>query len=171
MKDADYWIENLGLIEHPEGGHFREIYRSHEEIGADVLPDRYKGARSFCTSIYYLLKDDEVSSLHRLKSDEVWHFYTGSQLAIHVIRDDGEYSTINLGNDLEKGEVFQAVVTSGCWFGATVNDPGAYSLLGCTVAPGFDYGDFELGDREELVRLYPAHWSIIEKLTKTKGRS
>ena len=167
MEDADYWIRKLELAEHPEGGYFKETYRAREAISGDSLPDRFRQARPFSTSVYYLLKGDQFSYLHRLKSDELWHFYAGSSLAIHVIDQEGKYSTHRLGSDFEAGEVFQVAVMAGCWSGATVDDPASYSLVGCTVAPGFDFDDLELADREMLVRLYPEHHSITEKLTRT----
>jgi len=162
----DYWIKNLGLTEHPEGGYYRETYRSAEEIGGASLPHRYRQARAFSTSIYYLLEGDNVSRLHRLKSDELWHFYAGSSLSIHVIDGNGSYSRIRLGSDFDRGEVFQTVVAAGIWFGATVDDPESYSLMGCTIAPGFDFDDYELASREELLSLCPAHQPIIDRLTR-----
>jgi len=168
MKDARYWIEKLNLLPHPEGGYYRENYRSKEQIRKDALPARFKGSRCFSTSIYYLLKGSEISHLHRIKSDEVWHFYQGSPLAVHVFSEDGSYSLLKLGDDFEKGQVFQALVPAGSWFGAEVMNQDSYSLLGCTVAPGFDFADFELGQREKLLRLYPQRRELIEKLTKSK---
>ena len=166
MKDAGYWIKKLGLIEHPEGGYFLEIYRSPEAISKRSLPARYEADRSFSTSIYFLLIGEQFSAFHRLKSDEVWHFYVGSALTIHIIDEGGDYSTTRLGRDFEKGEVFQTTIKAGSWFGATVDDPASYSLVGCTVAPGFDFADFELGNRKELSKRYPDHRTIIEKLTR-----
>ncbi len=166
MKDADYWIEKLGLAKHPEGGYYRGIYRSGEIIPHNALPARYSGERSFSTSIYFLLRGNETSRLHRLKSDELWHFYAGSPLNIHVIDPGGKHFTTKLGSDFEEGQVFQYTIEKGCWFGAIVNDPSSYSLLGCTVAPGFDFDDFELGQREQLIRQYPEHKWIIEKLAR-----
>ena len=166
MKDADYWIKTLGLIKHTEGGYYREVYRSREIIPHNALPTRYNGERSFSTSIYFLLRGNETSRLHRLKSDELWHFYAGSPLTIHVIDLYGKHSTTKLGSDFEKGEIFQSTIEKGCWFGAIVNDPSSYSLLGCTVAPGFEFDDFELGHRDGLIRLYPEHKQIIEMLAE-----
>lgn len=166
MQGADYWIEKLRLVKHLEGGYFREVYRSEETIPADALNERYSGERAFSTSIYFLLRGDEVSHFHRLKSDEVWHFYAGSSLIIHFISTAGKHCTIKLGGNFEKGEVFQSVVEKGCWFGAVVNDTSSYSLVGCTVAPGFGFDDFELGRREDLIELYPEHKTIIKKLTR-----
>ena len=113
MKDAGYWIKSLELIEHPEGGYFRETYRSPEAICKDSLPARYEGDRSFSTSIYFLLIGEQFSAFHQLKSDELWHFYVGSPLTIHIIDEDGNYSTTKLGRDLEKGEVFQTAIEAG----------------------------------------------------------
>ena len=166
MINAAYWIKHLSLARHPEGGYFQEIYRSDELISKDSLPDRYEGPRAFCTSIYFLLQSDEFSHLHRLKSDELWHFYSGSSLTVHLIEQTGDYSFVRLGNDIEKGEVFQTVIRAGTWFGAIVDNPRSYSLIGCTVAPGFNFADFELADREKLLDLYPKHASIINRLTR-----
>jgi predicted cupin superfamily sugar epimerase len=163
---ADYLIEKLKLEPHPEGGYFREVYRADELIKVEYLPDRYKIDHTYSTSIYYLLKGDQVSTFHRLQSDELWNFYIGSSLTLHVISDVGEYSKIKLGSNLENGEIFQAVTPSGSWFGATVNDKSSFSLVGCIVAPGFEFSDFELGKRDELLKQFPQHREIIEKLTR-----
>jgi predicted cupin superfamily sugar epimerase len=165
-KTADYWIEKLRLIEHPEGGYFRETYRSEESIALEHLPDRYKVSHSFSTAIYYLLKGDQVSSLHRLESDELWNFYIGSSLTLHVITIAGEYSHLKLGTDPENGEIFQAVTHAGSWFGATVDDKSSFTLVGCSVAPGFDFSDFKLASRADLVKQFPEHSAIIKELTK-----
>jgi len=165
-QNAAYWIQKLQLSEHPEGGYFKETYRSDEFIDGGHLPERFTGARSLSTAIYFLLEGTQFSAFHRIKSDELWHFYTGSSLTLYVIDPKGSLSQIKLGSDFENGEVFQAVVKAGCWFGAVVNDPTSYSLVGCTVAPGFDFRDFELGERQKLLAWYPEHKVAIEKLTK-----
>jgi uncharacterized protein len=165
-KNAGYWIEKLGLQKHPEGGYYKETYRSNEEIAHDSLPKRFSGCRNFSTAIYFLLVGTDFSALHRIKSDELWHFYAGSSLTIHVIEESGKYRPIKLGENFDEGEVFQAVVKAGDWFGATVNDPESYSLVGCTVAPGFDFNDFELGKGEDLIKCYPQYQSLIEKMTR-----
>ncbi|NIW80716.1 MAG: hypothetical protein GWN16_15195 [Calditrichae bacterium] len=164
-RNADYWIKKLNLSKHPEGGYFREVYRSPEKIGGESLPSRFEGDRVFATSIYFLLRGGEVSKLHRLKADETWHFYTGSSLTLFLIDERGKLSQIVLGPDYEKGEVFQTVIPHDCWFGAKVNDPNAYTLVGCTVAPGFEFGDFELAQRKDLLNRFPQHKNIIEQLT------
>ncbi|MDM8525501.1 cupin domain-containing protein [Desulfococcaceae bacterium HSG8] len=165
MKDSEYWINKLELAEHPEGGYFRETYRSDEFIDTDALPERFNGQRAFSTAIYFLLKGNQVSRLHRIRSDELWHFYAGSPLTIHIIDPQGQYERIRLGGNLDNGEVFQAVVKSGSWFGAAPDIADSYSLVGCTVAPGFDFHDFEMGDRDELLDKYPQHASVINLLT------
>lgn len=165
LTTARHLIDHLGLIRHPEGGWFRETYRSAEEIKADALPARYGGSRSFSTAIYFLLEAGDISALHRIKSDELWHFYAGSPLLIHSIAPDGRYQELQLGPDPGAGEAFQAVVPAGRWFGAEVKDSG-FALVGCTVAPGFDFSDFEMADREELLSLYPGHAGLVRRMTR-----
>ncbi len=164
-EQAVTWIEQLGLEKHPEGGWYKEIYRSSENIPSECLPTRFDGERSFCTSIYFLLCGDEFSALHRIKQDELWHFYAGSGLTVHVINKAGQYSQKNLGSDLGEGDSFQHVVEAGDWFGASVPADG-YALVGCTVAPGFDFADFEMPGRECLLDLFPQHREIIMQLTR-----
>ena len=165
-KDASYWIEKLRLERHPEGGYFRQTYRSDIQIAAEALPARFSGARTASTAIYFLLGGNDFSAFHRLRSDEIWHFYAGSGLIVHVIDLVAEYSCIRLGSDAENGEVLQAVVRAGCWFASELADRSSFALVGCTVSPGFDFEDFELGKRLELVRCYPQHRRIIERLTR-----
>ncbi len=164
--NARFWIEKLGLEKHPEGGFFRETYRSAGNIPESVLPGDRPGARSFSTAIYYLLDGHDFSAFHRIRSDELWHFYAGSRLNIHVIDPQGDYQLIGLGDNPENGETFQAAVMAGCWFGAELADNQSFALVGCTVAPGFDYWDFEMADRTELLDRFPLHSEIINKLTR-----
>jgi predicted cupin superfamily sugar epimerase len=164
MKDASYWIERLELEEHPEGGYFRETHRSIETIRGEHLPERYGGDRRFSTAIYFLIMGGRPSRLHRLKSEEIWHFYTGSPVTVHIINAEGKRSRVRLGDHPEEGEVFQGIIHAGAWFGAVVDDPGSYALVGCTVAPGFDFRDFEIGDRASLLELYPQHRDLIDLL-------
>ncbi len=146
---AQDWIEKLQLAKHPEGGYYRETYRASVNVPTPA------GKRAASTAIYFLLPAGEVSLLHRIKSDEVWHFYAGSSLTVHVL---GEADIeLNAGNP-------QAVVSAGRWFGATVS--GEFVLVGCTVAPGFDFKDFEMGDRAALLREFPRQKQLIERLTK-----
>jgi len=162
---ANYWIEKLELTKHPEGGFFREIYRSTEIINKKGLPLRYNSFRSFSTSIYFLLKGSEFSAFHRLKSDEIWHFYDGCPLLIYILTPDGKMATVKLGQNLEKGERFQFAIPKGAWFAAKPEEKNLFSLLGCTVAPGFDFDDFELAKAEKLAKKYPQHQRLIDKLT------
>ena len=166
MKSMAEWIEKLGLAKHPEGGYFREVYRSSESIPKSGLPDRYDGPRAFSTGIFYLLPGTEISCFRRLRSDELLHFYEGGELGLFIIGPEGELREIRLGPDADVGHVRLAIVPSGCWFGAAVRDPESYALLGCTVAPGFDWTDFELGERGMLLALYPQHHAIIRMLTR-----
>ncbi len=165
-KDSCYWISNLQLQPHSEGGHYRQTYRSDMVLPKESLPQRFRGSRTASTAIYFLLAGEDFSAFHRLQSDEIWHFYLGSTLIVHVIEPGGRYSQIKLGPNLEDGEVFQAVVKAGCWFASQLLDETSFALVGCTVAPGFDFEDFELATREELVRSYPQHRDVIHKLTR-----
>ncbi len=164
-RDARYWIEKLGLTSHPEGGYFRQSYKADLMVAREGLPG-FNGARAASTAIYFLLEGDNFSAFHRLRSDEVWHFYAGSPLIVHVIEPSGSYSSFLLGKDPEARQVFQAVVRAGCWFASHVADWKGWALVGCTVAPGFEFEDFEIGKREELVKTYPLHKEIIERLTR-----
>jgi predicted cupin superfamily sugar epimerase len=165
-KPAAYWVERLRMQSHPEGGYFAESYRSPETIAAGALPARFSGPRAFSTAIYFLLEGHHVSALHRIGADEVWHFYAGNPLDVFVISEDGDLQTIRLGQNPDAGEVFQAVVPAGRWFGAKPVQPDGYALVGCTVAPGFDFRDFELADRAALLTQFPQHRAVIESLTR-----
>src|ERR1700730_18636811 len=165
-KDAEHWIEKLGLIPHPEGGYYREIYRSALSIAHNALPAQFNGDRSVSTAIYFLLDGENFSAFHRIRSDEMWHCYAEGPLLIDVIEEDGHHSEIQLGSNPEAGEVLQAVVKAGCWFASRVEDRKSFALVGCTVAPGFDFQDFELGKRAELTQSYPQHRELIEQLTR-----
>lgn len=165
--NAEYLVRKLSLVEHPEGGYFRQTYKSNIPFN---LP-RYDGPRSAGTAIYYLLKSGQFSMFHKMRSDEIWHFYAGSTLVLHIIGTNGEAKTVLLGNDLRKGQVFQAVIKAGDWFAASVSRPSSYSFVGCTVSPGFEYQDWELGGRETLLKEYPKHRGIIEKYTKGPPRN
>jgi uncharacterized protein len=168
QQNAEYFIEKLGMHQHPEGGWFKETYRSNETISSKHLPHRFGGDRSFCTGIYFLLKGNEFSSFHRIKSDEMWHFYYGGPLNVYVITESGESEIIHLGNNVEAGEVFQAVVKAGCWFASHPVDENSFSLVGCTVAPGFDFADFELAKGEELIKQFPQHATLIKRFCRER---
>ena len=167
-KDAHYWIEKLNLQEHPEGGFFAETYRSKERLHESKLPDRYSSPRVFGTSIYFLLTTNSVSNFHRLNSDEIWHFHFGGAAKVHFIHKDGSHSEHLVGADFDGQQSLQLVIPRGTWFAAEVIE-GDYILLGCTVAPGFEFEDFELADRTELSSVYPQHSTLIERFTNNKG--
>lgn len=164
-KPADYFIKKLDLQKHPEGGYFKEVYRSEEKINSNALPQYFNGERNTSTSIYFLLKSDDFSSFHKIKSDEIWHYYQGSPLTIFIIIN-GKIEKLLLGNNPENGESFQQIVPKNSWFAACVNKPSSFSLVGCTVAPGFDFNDFELATRKELLESYPTLHEKINKLTR-----
>lgn len=165
MKSRDDWIRALELKPHPEGGYFREVFRSEEQIPGLTLPPRYTGPRAFATSIYFLLPGDQVSRFHRLKSDELWYYHAGCALTVHVLSPSNAYRTERIGNEPESGESLQVALPWNSWFGATVDDPDGYTLVGCLVAPGFEFVDFELARRAELLELYPQYRDIILRLT------
>ena len=164
--EAQYWIEQLALLPHPEGGYYKETYRSQEEINSGSLPTRFNGARNFSTAIYFLLSSEDRSLFHRIKSDELWHFHKGSSLSIYVLSDNGIKIHL-LGDNPVKGESLQVTIPANTWFGAQVNEPDSYTLAGCTVAPGFDFNDFELAKRDELLHEFPACKEVVIQLTKS----
>ncbi len=166
MNSIESIIGHLELQPHPEGGYFKETYRSNGSIPSDVLGNTYSGPRNHATSIYFLLTQGNFSAFHRIVQDEQWHFYDGATLWLHTISPEGEYKKIAIGNNLAEGEVPQFTVPGGYWFGAEVKEGGAFSLLGCTVAPGFDFDDFEMPPRDTLLQLFPQHETIIHKLTR-----
>lgn len=156
-KEAAQWIKKLRLQKHPEGGYFKETHRS--DLTVEIAG--YNGPRQVSTSIYYMLVGGQFSAFHRIKSDETWHHYAGGSLALYAMVD-GKLSKIKMGKG--KGEMPQFTIKANTWFAASLNDK-PYCLLGCTVSPGFDYRDWELGRRDELVRMYPRHKKIIERYT------
>ena len=167
--DAARWIEALDLAPHPEGGYFRETWRAPERLEAAALPARFGGARCLGTAIVYLLRAGEHSRLHRLHADEVWHLYAGGPLALHLLEPGGGYRRLVLGTDAAAGQRPQWNVPHGCWFGAEPVEGAAFALVGCTVSPGFEYADFELGARAPLAASHPAQRALIERLTSTAG--
>jgi predicted cupin superfamily sugar epimerase len=170
--DAQTWIDRLSLESHPEGGYYRETYRTDETIPASALPDRFDGPRDAAALIYFLLPANSFSALHRIRQDEAWHFYAGAPLTLHQIAPDGTYTTCTLSRAVDEGHRLHTVVPAGTWFGATVDrgdgpDDG-YALAGCTTAPAFDFADFELADRVTLAEAYPQHRDLVERLTRSE---
>jgi predicted cupin superfamily sugar epimerase len=157
-------IRKLDLIPHPEGGLYRQTYRSKECVLRSHADPSQKERRA-STAIYYMLRQDDYSAWHRIDADELWHFYLGDPLFIHVLNPQGELVTHILGNTLEQPDGdFQVLVPAGHWFAAERTGPRGFSLAGCTVAPGFEFGTFELADIGELQALYPRHRALLLRL-------
>ncbi|GGZ81390.1 hypothetical protein GCM10007028_18620 [Algibacter mikhailovii] len=166
MEACNYIIESLQLEPHPEGGFYKETYRSEGIINQDSLGKELEGERNYSTCIYFLLTSDTFSAFHRIKQDEIWHFYKGTPIILHTISAEGHYNSVVIGNHVEKGELPQYMVPAGYWFAAEVTHENTYALLGCTVSPGFDFKDFELANRASLITTFPKHKAIITKLTR-----
>lgn len=155
-------IARLGLEPHPEGGFYRETYRSEERVQRGIPAVE----RAAATAIYYLLADDAYSAWHRIQSDELWHFHAGDSLNVHVLEDDGTVRTHRLGHVADDAmAVYQAVVPAGRWFAAErVAGRHGYALVGCTVAPGFEFSEFELADGAVLLASHSAHGDLVQRL-------
>ena len=149
-----------------EGGYFAETYRSEDALPPDAFAGRYRGPRSMSTAIYYLLEAGTFSEMHRLASDEIFHFYLGDPVEMLQLWPDGASKRIVLGPDPETGMSPQVVVPRGVWQGARLIPEGRLALLGCTVSPGFEYADYESGARDALVRQYPQASALICALTR-----
>lgn len=165
MNSIEQLIEKLDLKPHPEGGYFKETYRSAGEINQDSLDENINGKRNYSTCIYFLLTSNDFSAFHRINLDEIWHFYDGTAIRLHMISPGGDYSNSLIGNNIVNGEVPQFVVPAGFWFAAEVVLKNSFALTGCTVSPGFSFEDFELPKRKELVELFPNLEEVITKLT------
>ncbi|MBW6411624.1 cupin domain-containing protein [Clostridium weizhouense] len=165
MYTSDYFIEKLNMISHPEGGFYKQSFISEDNILARGLNVESEESKNLWTSIYFLLKDGEVSNFHRLKSDEMWYYHSGSSLTIYMITPEGKLITEELGLNIEKGEKPQILVPKGYIFGSAMNNEG-YALVGCMVSPGFEFKDFELFERNYLLDKYPNHKEVILKLTR-----
>jgi len=161
VKTALEWVIYLNLSAHPEGGYFREIYRNAIEL---KINDIYSGNRSLASSIYYMLESDQVSKLHRLKSDEIWYFHFGSAVKVHIF-EKGNYQSYVLGTNLKNNQILQLIIPAGAIFGAEVLESNSFNIVGCMVAPGFHFEDFELIKADEILPNFPTQKSIIEKLT------
>ena len=157
----------LGLTPHPvEGGYFNETYRSDEQLPAAALPPRYGAPRALGTAIYYLLTPDTFSALHRLASDEIFHFYLGDPVEMLQLHPDGSHRVVLTGPDLEAGQRPQVIVPRHIWQGARLIPGGRHALLGTTVAPGFDYTDYETAQRPHLLTTHPQARNLITALTR-----
>jgi len=159
-QPASYYIQTLNLLPHPEGGYYKETFRSEQQVNR-VGADNVKQA---CTSIYYLLEDHDFSGFHRIASDEIWYFHKGAPLLIHAINADGNLISYEL-SDLDTGN-FSAVIKAGLWFAAEIKTGEGFTLVSCAVAPGFDFSEFEMAKRDELVAQYPQHEALLTRMCR-----
>lgn len=166
MLTANALIKQFNLLPHPEGGYYKETYKATEYIAKNALPERFQADRFFSTAIYFLLEKGNFSAFHKIKSDECWHFYAGEALLIYVLHLNGKLEIIRLGNNIEMGEVFQFVVPANCWFASEPAANSDFSFVGCTVSPAFDFADFELAKATELIKVFPEHENIINRLCR-----
>jgi len=161
------WARSLSLLPHPEGGFYREVYRADEIIPAASLPSRYNGQRVHSTHIYYLLPGNTFSAFHRIRSDEAWHFYTGCPVELHVLGPDrNQYQCLTVGMDIAQGHFPFVMIPRNTWFAAKTLDPKGFALVGCTVAPGFDFEDFEIARSTDLMVEFPQHTELIASLCR-----
>ncbi|AKJ64438.1 cupin domain-containing protein [Kiritimatiella glycovorans] len=167
-RDASFWIRELGMERHPEGGWFVRTYESCIRIDESALPEGFEGGRPAASSIYYLLGPGDYSAFHRLRGEELWQHRAGGALCLHRIDADGVYAPVRLGSGPESGSERQAVVPPGTWMAAECLEPSSCALVSCTVTPGFEYADFELADPESLAARFPAH---AERIRRLGGRS
>ncbi len=163
-RNAQYWIDKLQLTPHVEGGAYGEVYRANLILPHSALTKTHNSDRNAMTSIYFLLQHGEFSAFHRIASDELWHRYDGGTLCIYEITPDGQLIRHLLG--IEEGAMPFVMIPAGSWFGSRVEQEDSFTLCGCTVAPGFDFADFELADRKALSAQYPAHSGIIAEMTR-----
>ena len=163
--NADFRVQHLRLKKHIEGGWYCEAYRSMLTFTKEQLPPASGSERNACTHIYFLPEKKGFSAFHRIKSDELWHFYAGDPLIIYEIDKTGQLKEHWLGYHIEKGQSLFCVIEGGNWFGPAVADGGEYGLAGCTVAPGFDFNDLEMADKNVLLKAYPQYADLITRIT------
>ena len=164
--NAEQIKQQLGLVAHPEGGFYIQTYKAGETVARESLPARYSGSRATGTCIYYLLEPGTFSELHRLKSDEIFHFYLGDPVEQLQLLPDGSSRIVRIGSDLAGGQRPQEIVRKDVWQGSRLLPGGNFALLGCSVAPGFEFDDYESGTRESLIQQYPAQRDLITALTR-----
>ncbi|RFZ84095.1 cupin domain-containing protein [Mucilaginibacter terrenus] len=158
--EALYWIEHLNMQPHPEGGFYKEVFRSHQQVTRAGSTE----VRQACTSIYYLLEGADFSGFHRIQSDEVWYFHKGVPLVVHVLTEDGRHLPMEL-SDLPSGNL-SLVVPAGLWFAAEIPSKTAYTLVSCAVAPGFEFSEFEMADKATMLATYPNHGALLNQLCR-----
>ncbi len=159
-NNSQYWIEKLELVRHIEGGYYKQIYASKRKC-------QEHGNRNLATCIFYLLDSNDFSAFHKINSDEIWHFFIGSSLTMYIFNEkDSKLKIVKLGKKLDKGENLQVIINEGDWFAAEVNDKSSFTLVGCTVIPGFEFKNFKLAKKKSLLLKFPSYKDIIEKLAK-----
>ena len=161
MKKADYWIQHLKLIPHPEGGHYKETYKSRIFLSKGELNNCVITRRS-ASLIYFLLSENEKSAFHKLKNDEIWIFNSGSSVKIYIIDNNGNLSIEKLGNNIENNEELQVFIPAESWFAAELIDKTSFCLMSCLVSPGFEWDDFELADIKKLNEQYPEYSDVLK---------
>lgn len=165
MRNKEYWIKNLDLLPHPEGGYYKETYRSELSVNLETIEENRQGSRSLCTGIYFLLDKGNFSAFHRIKSDELWHFYAGDPITIHMIDQHGNYSAQDVGNNIDDGQVLQYLVPANTWFASEIKGDRRYALVGCTVSYGFDFNDFEMANKS-LIQEFEEHTEVLNRLIR-----
>jgi len=166
MLTVQQLVDQYNMQPHPEGGYYKETYRSSGLIPKTALPETFTGDRNFATAIYFLLEQGNFSAFHKIKSDECWHFYAGQTLEVFVIMPNGDLETVQLGSNMQNNETFQYTVPANCWFASRPHADTVFSFVGCTVAPGFDFADFELANADALIETYPQHAAVIRSLCR-----
>jgi predicted cupin superfamily sugar epimerase len=159
-QNARYWIDKLDLQPHPEGGYFKEVFRSQQEVRRPSSAI----TRQACTSIYYLLEGLDFSGFHRLTSDELWYYHKGVPLLIHMIGEDGSHAAFEL-SDQQTGNLSVAI-KGGLWFAAEIPAGKGFTLVSCAVAPGFDFTEFEMAQKQAMIALYPLHTTLLSRLCR-----
>ena len=162
----EYYIEHLNLLPHPEGGYYKETFRSKGIIPQSALPEGFAGDRNFSTSIYFLLPGDTFSAIHRIHSDETWYYHAGNKLELWMLCDGGNLTKVIIGPDIANGEFLQYTVPAECWFASKSCNTNGFTLVGCQVAPGFDFNDFILADREIILHQFPQYKDFIMAFTR-----
>ena len=160
LPDANHWISKLNLQPHPEGGYYKEVFRSSQYVRREENDSR----KHACTSIYYLLEHADFSGFHRIMSDEIWYFHQGVPLNIHIITENGDYQLLEL-SDSQTGSL-SLVVPAGLWFAADIPGKQGYTLVSCAVAPGFEFAEFEMADKQQLIGEYPTHAELFSRLCR-----
>jgi uncharacterized protein len=167
LMDAATLKRLFNLVPHPrEGGYYARTWESEEIIPHSALPDRYSAQRLAGTCIYYLLDPNSFSEIHRLQSDEIYHFYLGDPIELLMLHPNGSSKTVQVGSDIEKGQIPQLVIPKNVWQGSRLVSGGGFALIGCTVSPGFDFADYEAGSRAALIHAYPQYMDQIKALTR-----